>query len=147
MLHALGVRSPERFAPWLSDPSRYAPIKIPWGIKRYVEETARLYSVLEDGLSAGKGEWLVGDKYSIVDINIYPWIKSAAWAGVDISKFPKLEAWTKRIGQREAVQKGLKVPSERQDISDDEKSKAYKDAAHWIAKAEEELKSLKEKKA
>jgi glutathione S-transferase len=49
--------------------SRYAPEKIPYGIKRYQEETARLYSVLEDGLNAGKGEWLVGDKYSIADIN------------------------------------------------------------------------------
>jgi hypothetical protein len=25
--------------------------------------------VLEDGLKLGKGEWLVGDKYSIVDIS------------------------------------------------------------------------------
>jgi glutathione S-transferase len=31
--------------------------------------TVRLYSLLEDGLSAGKVEWLVGDKYSIADIN------------------------------------------------------------------------------
>lgn len=49
--------------------SRYAPEKIPYGIKRYQDETARLYSVLEDGLNAGKGEWLVGDRYSIADIN------------------------------------------------------------------------------
>lgn len=49
--------------------SRYAPEKIPYGIKRYQDETHRLYSVLEDGLNAGKGEWLVGDKYSIADIN------------------------------------------------------------------------------
>ena len=50
-------------------PSRYAPEKIPYGIKRYQEETQRLYTVLEDGLNAGKGEWLVGDKYSVADIN------------------------------------------------------------------------------
>jgi len=48
---------------------RYAPEKIQYGIKRYQDETHRLYSVLEDGLNAGKGEWLVGDKYSVADIN------------------------------------------------------------------------------
>lgn len=60
---------------WLTPISRYAPEKIPYGIKRYQDETKRLYSVLEDGLNAGKGEWLVGDKYSIADINgESPWI-------------------------------------------------------------------------
>lgn len=49
--------------------SRYAPEKIPYGIKRYQEETRRLFEVVEDGLKAGKGEYLVGDKYSIVDIS------------------------------------------------------------------------------
>jgi glutathione S-transferase len=49
--------------------SRYAPEKIPYGIKRYQEETRRLFDVVEDGLKAGKGEYLVGDKYSIVDIS------------------------------------------------------------------------------
>lgn len=48
---------------------RYAPEKIPYGINRYQEETQRLYTVLEDGLNAGTGEWLVGDKYSAADIN------------------------------------------------------------------------------
>lgn len=43
--------------------------KIDYAIKRYVDETKRLYSVLEDGLNAGTGEWLVGDKYSIVDMS------------------------------------------------------------------------------
>jgi glutathione S-transferase len=49
--------------------SRYAPEKIPYGIKRYQEETRRLFDVVEDGLKGGKGEYLVGDKYSIVDIS------------------------------------------------------------------------------
>jgi len=52
--------------------SRYAPEKIPYGIKRYQEETRRLFDVVEDGLKAGKGEYLVGDKYSIVDISSEP---------------------------------------------------------------------------
>lgn len=46
-----------------------APEKNPYAIDRYTEETKRLYSVLEDGVNMGKGEWLVGDKYSIVDMS------------------------------------------------------------------------------
>lgn len=53
----------------ISSLSRFAPEKIPYAIQRYQNEALRLFSVLEDGLNAGKGEWLVGDKYSIADIN------------------------------------------------------------------------------
>lgn len=65
---------------------RYAPEKIPYGINRYIAETKRLYSVLEDRLagkrenpasadgktSGGEREYIVGKgkgKYSFVDIN------------------------------------------------------------------------------
>lgn len=53
---------------------RYAPEKIPYAINRYVEETKRLYSVL-DGHLAGR-DYIVGagkGRYSIVDINAWPW--------------------------------------------------------------------------
>ena len=52
---------------------RYAKETIPYGIKRYQDETARLYGVLETQLNEGKGEWLVGDKVSIVDFNGEPY--------------------------------------------------------------------------
>ena len=65
----------------LTSHSRYAPEKIPYGIKRYQDETRRLYSVLEDGLKAGKGEWLVGDQYSIADISS-EWLIS--WRGLSL---------------------------------------------------------------
>lgn len=47
---------------------RYAPEKIPYGIKRYQAETERLYGVFNDLLEKS-GEYLVGNKYSIVDIS------------------------------------------------------------------------------
>lgn len=122
---------------------RYAPLKIPYGIKRYIEETERLYSVLEDGLSAGKGEWLVGDKYSIADINVAPWVFSHWWAGVDVSKFPKLAAWVKRIQARPAVKLGRNVPSEPRTPSKEDEEKSYKEAGEWIEKANAELAAAK----
>lgn len=53
-------------------PFRYAPEKIPYAIKRYLDETKRLYSVLEGRLSgeftgSGERDWLAGKgkgKYS-----------------------------------------------------------------------------------
>jgi len=49
----------------------YAPEKIPYAIDRYVNETNRLYGVLDKQLS--KHEFVAGD-YSIADMSSYPWI-------------------------------------------------------------------------
>ena len=50
---------------------RAATITVNYGIKRYVDETERLYQVLERGLEGKK--WLVGDAYSIADISNFSW--------------------------------------------------------------------------
>jgi len=50
-------------------------IASPYGINRYIEETKRLYSVLNDRLSGGR-EYLAGSgsgKFSIADIKAFPW--------------------------------------------------------------------------
>lgn len=49
----------------------YAPEKIPYAINRYVNETGRLYAVMDKRLT--DREFLAGD-YSIADIASYPWI-------------------------------------------------------------------------
>jgi GSH-dependent disulfide-bond oxidoreductase len=51
--------------------SQYAPEKIPYAINRYVNETGRLYAVMNKRL--GDREFLAGE-YSIADIACYPWI-------------------------------------------------------------------------
>jgi glutathione S-transferase len=51
-----------------------APEKIPYAINRYVEETKRLFGVLEIRLA--ERDWLAGPgrgKWSIADINALPW--------------------------------------------------------------------------
>lgn len=122
---------------------RYAPIKIPYGIKRYTEETARLYSVIEDGLNAGKNGWLVGGKFSIVDINMYGWVRSHAWAGVDTAPFPKLAKWLKEIEARPATVKGLQVPTAPRAADPKEEEQAYKEVAEWVKKADAEIAATK----
>jgi GST-like protein len=50
----------------------YAPEKIPYAINRYVNETNRLYGVIDHRLA--DRPFLVGDAYTITDMAAYPWI-------------------------------------------------------------------------
>ncbi|KAL2222957.1 glutathione S-transferase [Thermoascus aurantiacus ATCC 26904] len=96
---------------------RYAPERIEYGVNRYVNETRRLYGVLDKHLSTSKSGYLVGDHISIADISLWGWVAAAGWAGVDIDEFPHLKAWEERMAQREGVEKGRHVP-DRHTIKD-----------------------------
>ncbi|KIW06557.1 uncharacterized protein PV09_02987 [Verruconis gallopava] len=87
---------------------RYSLEDVPYGARRYVAESRRLFSVLEKQLT--ESEYLVGSKLTVADIAIFIWAMSASWCGVDISEFPAVKAWRDRIAQRPAIQRGLKVP-------------------------------------
>ncbi|KKK20269.1 hypothetical protein AOCH_006451, partial [Aspergillus ochraceoroseus] len=91
--------------------SRYAPERIEYGVTRYVNETRRLYSVLDQHLATSKSGFLVGDHVSIADISHWGWVAAAGWAGIDIAEFPHLKAWEDRLAAREGVEKGRHVPS------------------------------------
>ncbi|KAJ7767669.1 glutathione S-transferase C-terminal-like protein [Mycena metata] len=95
---------------------RYAPEKIPYAIKRYQDETHRLYSLYETRLA--DREYLVGPgtgKYTIADICTYGALKlpmvqcSYAWAGLSLDGFPNLKAWLERIAARPAVVRGSSI--------------------------------------
>jgi len=90
--------------------SRYAPETIPYGIKRYTNETRRLYGVLNTHLEKSTSGYLVGDKCTIADIAHWGWVTAAFWAGVDIEEFPALKAWDDRMLARPGVEKGRHVP-------------------------------------
>jgi len=90
--------------------SRYAPERIEYGVNRYVNETRRLYGVLNTHLEKSKSGYLVGDKCTIADIAHWGWVAAAFWAGVDIDEFPALKAWEERMFARPGVEKGRNVP-------------------------------------
>nr|POE88184.1 disulfide-bond oxidoreductase yfcg [Quercus suber] len=90
--------------------TRYAPTQIEYGINRYQNETRRLYGVLEAHLAATNADYLVGNKCSLADIAHWGWISAAGWAGIDITAFPRLQAWEERMWARPALQKGANVP-------------------------------------
>jgi glutathione S-transferase len=90
---------------------RYAPEKIEYGVNRYVNETRRLYGVLDKHLAASKSGFIVGDHISIADITTIGWVMSAGWAGIEIDEFPHLKAWEGMMMKRDGVEKGRHVPS------------------------------------
>lgn len=99
----------------------YAPERIPYGMDRYRNEVNRLYGVLNKRLA--DRDYVAGD-YSIADMAIWPW--AILWKNQeqDITQFPHMEAWIKRVGAREAVVSGKAVGEDhRKNIADDEEAK------------------------
>lgn len=90
---------------------RYAPEKIEYGVNRYVNETRRLYGVLDKHLASSKSGFIVGDHISIADITTIGWVMSAAWAGIEIDEFSHLKAWEEMMMKRDGVERGRHVPS------------------------------------
>ena len=81
--------------------SAYAPEKIPYAINRYVNETNRLYGVL-DRQVAETGAFLGGD-YSIADMAAYPWIVPYERQGQKLEDFLHLKRWFETIRERPAT--------------------------------------------
>lgn len=79
----------------------YAPEKIPYAMDRYVNETNRLYGVLNKRLA--DRAFVAGDDYSIADMAIYPWIVPHEAQGQDLAEFPNVRRWFDAIAARPAT--------------------------------------------
>jgi GST-like protein len=104
--------------------NRYAPEKIPYAIERYVNETRRLYGVL-DGRLDGR-DFIAGKDYTIADMAAYPWIVPHEAQGMDLADFPHLRAWFERIRERPATQRAYAVGDtikDKVDVATDEEAK------------------------
>ncbi|MDC4780751.1 glutathione S-transferase N-terminal domain-containing protein [Acinetobacter baumannii] len=86
--------------------NRFAPEKIPYAIDRYVNETKRLYGVLNKQLI---GQKFVAGEYSIADMAILPWILRYEWQGIQLEDYPYVQEYTVRLTARPAVQKALSI--------------------------------------
>jgi len=82
--------------------------QVPYGIKRYTDETRRLYGVLETRL---KEAAYLADEYSIADIATFPWVARYEWHKVDLADFPAVKRWFDAIAARPAVARGMAVPT------------------------------------
>jgi GST-like protein len=82
---------------------QYAPQPIDYAITRYVNETNRLYGVLDRRLA--ERAFVAGDQYSIADMAIYPWIVPHQRQRQDLADFPHLARWFAAIAARPATQR------------------------------------------
>ncbi|HEY7803455.1 MAG TPA: glutathione binding-like protein [Orrella sp.] len=78
---------------------QYAPERIPYAMDRYVNETSRLYGVLNKHLSDGRA-FVAGDAYTIADMASYPWIVPHKNQQQDLADYPHLARWFETIAKR-----------------------------------------------
>lgn len=90
--------------------NRFAKEKIPYAIERYVNETARLYGVLNKRLA--DRAFVAGNEYSIADMAIYPWIVPHAYQEQNLDDFAHLKRWFEIIANREATQRAYALVDE-----------------------------------
>jgi GST-like protein len=104
--------------------NRYAPEKIPYAIDRYVNETHRLYGVLDRRLD-GRA-FIAGKDYTIADMATYPWIVPYEAQGMSLQEFPHLKAWFEAIRERAATQRAYAIGEtikEQTDLRTDEEAR------------------------
>jgi len=102
--------------------NQYTPQKIPYAIERYVNETNRLYSVLDKRLA--DREFVAGD-YSIADMASYPWVVPYERQGQKLDDFPNLKRWFETIRARPAVVRAYELAKKinvRPTVSEESKS-------------------------
>ncbi|ACL56643.1 glutathione binding-like protein [Methylobacterium nodulans] len=81
---------------------QYAPEPIPYAIDRYVNETNRLYGVLDRRLA--DRPFVAGEAYSIADMAAYPWIVPHERQRQNLDEHPNLKRWFHAIAERPATQ-------------------------------------------
>ena len=107
--------------------NQYAPEKLPYAMKRYTDETHRLYGVLNKQLEGR--DFIAGD-YSIADMACLGWARGWERQGMDIAEFPNVGRWIDALMARPAVQRAFDAGSEwRQPMSDDDKKVLFNQRA------------------
>lgn len=100
----------------------YATEKIPYAINRYTNEARRLYQVLDKQLA--ENQYVAGNEYSIADIAIFPWTRSANNQNINLSDFKHINRWYQKVAARPAVEKGCRVLlDQRVPLNDDQARK------------------------
>ena len=98
--------------------SVYAPEKIPYAIKRYKDETHRLFGVLDRQLGRmfATGKQYVAGDYSIADIAILDWSNSYLRYEIDTKEFENFAIWRDRMIARPAVARALAIKKPEPEI-------------------------------
>jgi len=94
--------------------ARMADVAIPYAIDRFDQEMQRLLGVMNKRLD--DVPYLAGH-YSIADIAAFSWVNGARKLRadeLDWSLYPHVDRWITDLNARPAVQRGIKVPGDRE---------------------------------
>jgi GSH-dependent disulfide-bond oxidoreductase len=83
----------------------YAPEKIEYAINRYAFETQRHFRILDDHLA--KRKYMLGDAYTIVDMDVWGWARLMPLGESAWPKFPNLKRLVDEISARPAAQRAV----------------------------------------
>ncbi|PVI05792.1 glutathione S-transferase [Periconia macrospinosa] len=91
--------------------TRFAPEKLKYPIDRYVSETHRLYRTLDGHLAKSKTGYIVGDRVTVADIAVWPWVAAHNFSGVpSITQYPHIVKWFENLLKRPGFEAGRNVP-------------------------------------
>lgn len=85
----------------------YAPEKIDYAMNRYLNETHRLYGVLNKRLEGR--DFVAAGEYTIADMAIIGWAQGWERQGMNLEEFANVKRWKDQLEARPAVQAGLKL--------------------------------------
>jgi GST-like protein len=85
----------------------YAPEKLPYAVNRYTFEAQRHIGIIDERL--GRQKYMLGDSYSIVDMNLWGWARLANFVMGDgtIDKYPNVKRLVDEITARPAAAKAI----------------------------------------
>ena len=86
--------------------AKYDPGKAPYAGERHLNETRRLYGVMDRRL--GDSACLAGGEYGVADIALWPWVARFDWRTVD--DYPNVRRWHPETLDRPATRRGWNVP-------------------------------------
>jgi GSH-dependent disulfide-bond oxidoreductase len=114
----------------------YIDEKIPYAISRFVNETNRLYGVLDRQL---EGKDFITGEYSIADMAAYPWTVSYERQAQKLEDFPNVRRWHEAMKARAAVmtsyKKGEAYRSPDYKMSEEDKKVLYGQTAASVKAA------------
>ena len=85
----------------------YAPEENAYAKLRFKREYRRLLAVLNYQLM--RGEYLIGDQYTIADMAIFPWLYNYRKFDTELTEFEQVHRWRQMLKQRPALQRGMDV--------------------------------------
>ena len=83
-----------------------------YGFDRYLGEYERTMAVLENRLR--DRPHLLGDTYTIADMQAFPWAFIAKPLGSSLERFPNVAGWRERLKSRPAVRRAIDLMKDRQ---------------------------------